>query len=341
MMDTLLVGDLGATKILLEAGRMENGRWRPACNRRYAAAEHPDFDSVLQAFLHDCRTEGQLRDAPARACLGVAGPAFNDRARMTNLGWVVDGGAIGARFGIAGVRVVNDFAAAASGIEMLRDEDLAVLQAGEPLRTAPRVVIGAGSGLGVAYLLCTGSGYQVLAGEGGHAGFAPAADEQLELWRDLHARLGRVAVEHVVSGPGLVRIHDFVVRTSGGGNSPTAASSGITPAAITQAALDGRDPLCLRALDLFIACYGAVAGDHALTALARGGVYVAGGIAPKILPRLAAGGFLAAFNAKGVHADAARKMPVAVVVNERLGLLGCARLAADGVDPAQPAQHPA
>jgi glucokinase len=219
------------------------------------------------------------------------------------------------------VHIVNDFAAAASGIELLSASDLAVLQAGEPIAQAPRLVIGAGTGLGVAHLVWAGGHYQVIAGEAGHAGFAPAGAEQLELWRDLFARYGRVTVEKVVSGPGLARIYDFIQRAAGG------AGADVTPATIVDGALKG-DAASLRALDLFIACYGEAAGNLALGVLARGGVYIAGGIAPKILPRLQAGGFLAAFNAKGNYADTVRKIPVAVVINERLGLLGSALIAA-------------
>ena len=325
----ILVGDLGATKTLLEVGSLRDGRWQPVFGRRYADAEYPDFDSVLQAFLQEWAAHGRGERTLAQACLGVAGPTFGNRTQMTNIGWVVDGAAVSARFGIGRVQVVNDFAAAASGVELLQDADCVVMQPGEPNAAAPRVVIGAGSGLGVAYLISNAAGYQVIAGEAGHAGFAPSTAEQNELWRDLQARQGRVAAEHVVSGPGLVRIHDFIVRSSGRPPPPGAASPvAVTPAAITRAALEAGDPVCLRSLDLFIDCYGDVAGNHALAVLARGGVYIAGGIAPKILPRLLEGRFLAAFNAKGAHTAALRKMPVSVVTNEKLGLLGCALLAA-------------
>jgi glucokinase len=324
----ILVGDIGATKTLLEVGAMRDGRWRPSFGRRYAGADYPDFKTVLEAFLQDWEARGRAGEKLIHACFGVAGPTFDNRTRMTNLAWVVDGNAIRTEFGIAHVRVVNDFAAAASGIEMLQETDLAVLQPGEPVPAAPRVVLGAGSGLGVAYVHWAGASYQVIAGEAGHAGFAPSTLEQLELWRDLYSSQGRVAAERVVSGPGLVRIHEFLARHEARSSVPADLPHvDVTPAAIVHAALQLGDPLCLRALDLFIACYGAVAGDHALAVMARGGVYVAGGIAPKILPHLLAGGFLAAFNARGSHADAVRKIPVAVVTNERLGLLGAAVLA--------------
>jgi glucokinase len=175
-----------------------------------------------------------------------------------------------------------------------------------------------------------GKRYRVIAGEGGHAGFAPADEEQMRLWQALHTQFGRVSVEHVVSGPGLVRIYEFL--RSGMPDAPTLRESlrSEGAAAISRHALEFGDPLACRALDLFIACYGAAAGDHALAVMARGGVYVAGGIARKIFSRLAQGGFVAAFNAKGAHARLSRRIPVTVVTTERLGLLGAALIAARG-----------
>ena len=325
----ILVGDIGATKTLLEIGTLQQGRWQPGFSRRYAGAEHPDFDHVLRAFLRECEAHHGSPVTIVRACFGVAGPVFDNRVQMTNLPWRLDGESIAAAFGIARVRICNDFAAAASGVDLLQAADLVTLQCGEPMAAAPRVVIGAGTGLGVAYLIWGEDGYRAIAGEGGHTGFAPSTPEQLELWRDLHASHGRVVAEDVVSGPGLVSIHAFLSRHASQPGAPaTALPGGDAAAVIARAALESGEPLCLHALDLFLSCYGAIAGDHALAVMARGGVYVAGGIVPKILPRLASGGFLAAFNAKGSYSGAARQIPVHVVTNERLGLLGAALLAA-------------
>ena len=325
----ILAGDVGGTKTLLEVGTLDDGRWQPEFSGRYAAAGHSTFDHVLLRFFADWRATGHTQDPISHACLGVAGPMFGNRVCMTNLPWVVDGASIGAAFNIPSVRVFNDFAAAASGIDLLQDNDRVVLQAGEPLPAAPRLVIGAGTGLGVAFLVRGETGAQVIPGEGGHAGFAPATLEQMALWRDLHARRGRVVVEDVVSGAGLERIYEYLRRTSG-----TQPVTGATSAAaISAAALHpghADHAASLRALDLFIACYGEVAGNYALAALARGGVYVAGGIAPRIVLRMLSGGFLDAFNAKGVYTDTMRKIPVSVVTNERLGLLGCALIATRG-----------
>lgn len=327
-MNMILAGDVGGTKTLLEVGTLADGRWHPVFGARYTAAEHPAFHQVLQRFIEDWRTKCRVRDSVTCACLGVAGPMFDNCVQMTNLPWVVDGPSISAAFDIPSVRVINDFTAAASGIDLLQASDRVVLQAGEPLPTASRLVIGAGTGLGIAYLVRGETGYQVIAGEGGHAAFAPTTLEQMALWRDLYMRQGRVAIEDVVSGRGLVRIYEFIERTQGGGEE----LAEITPATITEAALLSGHAASLRALDLFIACYGEAAGNYALATLARGGVYVTGGIAPRIVSRLLPGGFLEAFNAKGVHTDTARKFPVSVVTNERLGLLGCALIAARGRD---------
>jgi glucokinase len=320
----ILAGDVGATKVLLEVGSVEHGRWRPAFGKRYAASEFADFESVLQSFLSECPARGaqKIREG----CFGVAGPARGNRVQMTNLPWALDGDAISRRFGIGRVRVVNDFAAAAAGIGLLAPTDLVTLQAGEPSPAAPRLVIGAGSGLGVAYAVPVAGRHEVIAGEAGHAGFAPASLEQLELWRDLHARRGRVTAEDVVSGPGLVRVFEFVCRSEGRPPGAVLAEGG-GPPAIVRGALALGEPTCNRALDLFVSCYGSVTGDHALAIMAQGGVYLCGGIAPGILPRLVAGGFGAAFNDKGSHSGLTRKMPIFVVVNEGLGVLGAAALA--------------
>lgn len=324
----ILAGDIGGTKALLLLAALRQGRVEPVLERRYSVASFPHFSAILARFLDECRQHRGHDARLASACFGAAGPVSADCIQMTNLPWRLDAGAIAAEFGIGRVRLVNDFEAAAFGIEALGPGDSAMLQRGEPLAHAARVVIGAGSGLGVAYALPQGKHYQVIAGEGGHAGFAPADDEQMRLWQTLHAQFGRVSVEHVVSGPGLARIYEFLRAELPQAPALRASVRAEGAAAISRYALEQNDPLACRALDLFIACYGAAAGDHALALTARGGVYVAGGIAPKISSRLAAGGFMAAFNAKGAHAQMNLRMPVRVVTTERLGLLGAALIAA-------------
>ncbi|MCU0806208.1 MAG: glucokinase [Burkholderiales bacterium] len=314
----ILAGDIGGTKTLLALCEVRDGaRVSVAFERRFENAAHRGFGEVLAQFLADAARE---RGAPARAeraGFAVAGPVEGGRCRLTNLDWEIDAAALAARFGLASASVLNDFAATATGIDALAPDDLVTLQAGAPVAGAPRVVLGAGTGLGVAHLFWDGSRYRVVPGEGGHAGFAPASEEHAALWQFIYRAQGRVEIEDVLSGHGLERIHAFLA--DGGGTSGLA----LRAPEITAGAVGG-DYLGQRAIDLFVAAYGAVAGDLALGVLARGGVYVAGGIAPKILPRLSAGGFLAAFNAKGRFAEAARLMPVHVVTEERLPLIGAA-----------------
>lgn len=317
-----LAGDVGGTKALLAL--FDRGRAR--FERRYACREFASFEALLERFLADAGATLGTAPQIESACFGVAGPVSGGRATLTNLPWQIDAAALG----LPGVRLLNDFEAGAYALDALGAADLETLQPGAPRDGAPRLLIGAGTGLGVAFLVGRGAALRVVPGEGGHAGFAPADDLQDGLCRHLRPLQGRVEIEHVVSGAGLGRIYGFLRDTGAHRESAATASAiaaGDPAAAIADAALGGSDALAAAALDLFIACYGAAAGDFALATLAHGGVYVAGGIAPKILPRLRAGGFLAAFNAKGTFAAAARECPVHVVTNERLGLLGAAAAA--------------
>ncbi|MCZ7566553.1 MAG: glucokinase [Burkholderiales bacterium] len=327
----ILAGDVGGTKTLLALYARASGLRSPQFEQRYASVEFADFARLLARFFDDAAAALGVRARVARACFGIAGPVLGDRVRVTNLPWEVDARALADAFGIERVRLLNDFAAAAQGVEALGDEDLVTLQPGEPLAEAARVVLGAGTGLGVAYLVAERAGYRVVPGEGGHAGFAPADAEQAALWRYLHADGERVEQEHVLSGAGLARVYEFLRASGRHAESARVAreiAEGDAAAAISRGALELGDPLASAALDLFVRCYGTAAGDHALAVVARGGVYVTGGIAPKILPRLAAGGFVAAFNAKGDFAGLMRRIPVRVVTNEKLGLIGAAFCAA-------------
>jgi glucokinase len=304
----VLCGDIGGTKTLLAIAELAGDRVELILERRYADRDFAAFADLMRTFRDEARIDVE------RSCLGVAGPVDGRRAAVTNFPWEIDADALEAIVG-APVALANDFVAAAHGIDVLDPDDVVTLQAGAPEPRAPQVVIGAGTGLGVAYRVWQGDRYAVIGGEGGHAGFAPADERQAGLWRALHAELGRVRVEHVVSGPGLARIHDFLRDGQGEARAPEEIAS-------------ADDPVARAAVALFLECYGAVAGDHALAILARGGVFLAGGIAPRLVPQLRSGPFLAAFTAKGVHASLAARFPVQVVLNERLGLLGAAKLAA-------------
>lgn len=327
----ILAGDIGGTKTLL---RLETPEGDAVCERRYANRDYADFGALLQDFLGECRVRAGAAPAIGSACLGVAGPVREGNAQLTHGPWRIDAGALRRALGAREVRLLNDFAAAAHGIGSLGPADLETLQAGTPDPARPRVVIGAGTGMGVAYLLVRGGTNIVIAGEGGHAGYAPRDVLQMELWRRLRAAGGRVQVEDVVSGRGIAAVYAFLRERAGEAQrEPEELEPDADAATIAACARSGASALAREALDVFLASFGAAAGDHALTVTARGGVYVAGGIAPKLLWRIGAGGFLRAFNDRGPFSPLARSFPVHVVLNERLGLLGAARLARGGEAP--------
>lgn len=307
----ILCGDIGGTKTLL--GLAQGGRL--VVDRRYANADFADFSDLLAVFFNDAQIHPPH---VLGGCLAIAGPIADDgrSAKLTNLPWNIAADALSSRFGLPDLRLVNDFAAAALGAITAAPAQLVTLQQGEPLATAPCLVVGAGTGLGMAMALPQGPDWQVVPGEGGHVAFAPADDEQLALWAFLQARHGRVTWERVVSGPGLAAIHEFVAGVKA------------SPDRIAAPAMGSEDNIERRSLDLFLAAYGAFAGDMALACLARGGVFLAGGIAAKLLPALRQGRFLAAFNAKAEHTAIARRMPVHVAIDPLLGLHGALRLAA-------------
>lgn len=299
-----LACDLGGTKVLL-ALVDDAGGLHEEC--RLASADFPDFTALLGHYL------GEVRVRPEGGCCAVAGPVAADgcTARITNLPWLIDTGMLEAHFGIGRLRLINDFAGAALGIAALAPGQFETLQAGTPEPQGVRLVIGAGTGLGMAMLIHDGTDWRVLPGEGGHIAFAPADTQQQQIWSALHAEYGRVTCERVISGPGLVLLHRIL------------AGKTLDAAAISAAALAG-DAEARGSLHVFLAAYGAFAGDMALATLARGGVYLAGGIAAKVLPLLRDDPFLDAFNAKAEHAELAAQMPVHVVTDDRLGLLGAA-----------------
>lgn len=320
----ILAGDVGGTKTLLALARVEGARVDLRFERLYANAPLEEFPPLLGRFLTEARSALGDFDLEG-ACLGAAGPVQANVAELTNRPWRIDGNALARRFDLPPLRVINDFAAAASGVEALGPADLLTLQDGVPEAHGNRVVLGAGTGLGVAFAIHAAGQWRTLAGEGGHAGFAPESPAQAELVEWVRATEGRVSVEHLLCGRGLLRIHAFLGERAG--LAPEGAPT--EPAEVTRRALAG-DPLAEAALELFLACYGQVAGDLALTVLARGGVFVAGGIAARFAARIAASGFMSAFLAKGPWARTLAQVPVHLVTNERLGLLGAALHAARG-----------
>lgn len=314
----ILGGDLGGTKTLLALAEPHASGLHIVGEQRYASQDYSSFDDLLGDFL-----AGAPRiDA---ACFGVAGPTNGRDAKLTYLPWQLSANSLEQAFRLNRVILANDFAAAAHGLSLVAPAQLQTLQSGDPLSAAPRVILGAGTGLGVAGMIKDGEAYRIVPGEGGHFGFAPQTPEQLELAHWLLAQNGRVTVEDVVSGPGLAKIYAFL------GGRPQ------QPEAIGLSATHNTDPVAKHAVELWLAAYGAFAGDLALHWLARGGVYLAGGIAAKLLPHFGPQVFLDAFNAKREHQAITQQMPVHLVGEQRLGLLGALAIANEAKDhPAHP-----
>ncbi|MDP2751287.1 MAG: glucokinase, partial [Rhodocyclaceae bacterium] len=265
--------------------------------RYLTCADYPDFESVLADYL------ASFNDKITGGCLAVAGPVADDgkSARITNLPWTVEVEALSARFGLPPLMLVNDFAAAALGVTVA--DSLITLQEGIPLPHAPRLVVGAGTGLGMAILIPDGIGWRVLPGEGGHAGFSPQNETQMRIHATLLAEQGaggRVTCGQLISGPGFTTIHRILTGET------------LAPADITAPC----------SIDVFLSAYGAFAGDMALTILARGGVFLAGGIIEKFIGKRDLTPFLEAFHAKAPHVNIMRQLPIYAVIDPALGLKG-------------------
>lgn len=315
----ILAGDVGGTKTLLGLFEPADRRPRPIVVQSYPTKAFDSFVAILDAFARDV---GRRLDVEAAAA-GVAGPVVERRARLTNVEWDVSAGEIGERLGTPRVWLLNDLEALAYSAEVLTPDEFALLQRGVMRADGNAVVIAAGTGLGEAYLHRVDGRLRPVASEGGHADFAPRTDREVELLRMLREQYGRAEVEHVLSGPGLLNLHRFTHAGQECG-----AVRGLTPevgpAVISQAALAGHCPACVEALSMFVSAYGAEAGNLALRGVATSGVYIGGGMAPKILRALQDGRFLDAFRAKGVMSDLLIQMPVKVILNQEAGLVGAA-----------------
>jgi glucokinase len=339
----VLAGDIGGTNTRLalidcKAGEA-SGRpiFTTVAEQTYPSAAHGSLDAIAEIFLA-AHAKGRAID---RACFGIAGPVENNICRATNLPWVIDGRAIAAKLGIARVILVNDFYAAALGVAVVSSEHLVPLGGGPPIERGPIVVLGAGTGLGEAFLIWspTDDRYQVISSEGGHTDFPARTALEIALLQYLTTKYGRASCERVLSGQGLIDIFGFLsqepscqalirpettaalgARQGGDGHDPAAV--------ISQRGLSGSDPICELALAMFCNVLGAVAGNLGLSLLATGGVFVAGGIAPRVLPYLQKGGFREAFERKGRLHPLVAKLPAFVVTHPQLGLLGAAKVAA-------------
>jgi glucokinase len=321
----ILAGDIGGTHARLalydDAGRTL------AFERTYENAEHTDPEAVLTRFREDAGRTGVRA-----AALAIAGPVLGGRVRMTNLAWTFDEAALSAFLGGTPVRLLNDLEAAAYGVLVLAPGDFRELAAGAEARRGNAVVIAAGTGLGEALVGWHGDVPVALASEGGHADFAPEGETELALLAWLRRTHPHVSWEHVVSGPGVVAVYEFL-RDSGRAEEPAAlrarlAAASDRGAVITAAAIAGEHPICEQALGIFVRCYGAEAGNLALKGLATGGVYVAGGIAPHVLQGPWADRFVAALVAKGRYEELLRRVPVRVVLSGGASLVGSASVAA-------------
>jgi len=320
----ILAGDIGGTKTDLA---IFDSDLRLMTRRHYESRHHASLDDIVRLFLSDRRTEVQY------ACFGVAGPVQGDSVKTTNLPWTVVGSALARMLGVKTVRLINDLEATAFGAGVLTNADTVVLHEGTPGIAGNAAVIAAGTGLGEAGLFWNGRGHQPYSSEGGHATFAPANDLEVELLRHLALQFGHVSFERVLSGPGLVNLYAFL-RDSGRHLEPPwladAMRAGDPPAVISGSALDGTSELCTASLDLFASVYGSEAGNLALKMAATGGIYVAGGIAPKIVEWLNRGTFMRAFLNKGRMRPFLETIPVTVVMNPLVNLLGAARAARRG-----------
>lgn len=306
----ILAGDVGGTKTLLALARREQGGLVIEREKRFDTASYASLVPMAHDFL--------AGEKASSACFGIAAPITGRKLRLTNRDFLIDADALQSQCRIDRVDLINDFAAIGHGLEVLREEEFAVLQQGHAQVDATRVLIGAGTGLGQAILAWQGEHYAVLSTEGGHTDFAPQDEEQIALWRALSAQYGHVSYERILSGPGLVDLFRFCAGAQG------RRVEELDAAAISASALAGNDEAALGALRLFVRIYGQQAGNLALTALARGGVYVAGGIAPQILAFMQQGEFMAAFRAKGRYQGLLGEIPVKVVLNPKVGLLGAA-----------------
>lgn len=318
----LLVGDLGGTKMNLAIISDEAGIRDPLVEATLPSGDYPSFEALLEAFLR------QVKHPVDRAVFGVAGPVLNGRADVTNLEFIVDEEQVRSALGLKAVRLLNDLAAVAYGIPLLRPHELLTLNEGERVPGGALGVVAPGTGLGEAYLTWDGSRYRPQPSEGGHASFAPTDPQQTEMLQYLLGRHDHISVERVCSGSGIPNIYDFLNET-GFAAEPAwlaeqlAASSDRTPL-IIQAASAGQCALCEETLRIFVSILGAEAGNLALKVMATGGVYLAGGIPPRILPALIEGPLMSSFCEKGRMSVLLERIPLSVVLNPKTALLGAA-----------------
>ena len=320
----ILAGDVGGTNARLAIVELQGRSARFVHQNRYPSGEYPGLAPIVRRFLEETGTR------PDRACLAIACPVVGDDCTAPNLPWTVNARALAAEIEIPRTAIINDFVAVGYGVELLTPTDLVTLQEGSPEPRGPIALIGAGTGLGEGFLIWQDDHYRVLASEGGHTDFAPSGELQIGLLRSLREQLGRVSWERLLSGPGIVNIYRYLLES---GVAPEQASvraeldAEDDAAVIVRHGLDRKDCLSVKALELFWEALGAEAGNLALTIVATGGVYVAGGIVPRIAQQLDSGPFVTAFRNKGRLAPLLARIPVHVIMHPGVGMLGAAAVA--------------
>lgn len=343
----ILAGDIGGTKTNLALYEWTNERVDPIRLESFHSADYTSLEDILSEFLspptapvvvgsdqsnvsekEGLQTASEMK--VTAACFGIAGPVIDNHCETTNLPWVVDGLTIADRFAVPRVQLLNDLEATAYGILSLRPDELEVLNAGNPPKKRQALaLIAAGTGLGEAILFWDGKSYRPMPSEGGHADFGPNNDQEIELLRYLRSQYLHVSYERILSGPGLHAIYEFLRDTKK--NEPTwlmeKIKAGNPAAEIAQAGLQGQAEIATQALELFASIYGAESGNLALKALSLDGVYVGGGIAPKLITKLKDGTFMKGFLNKGRYKKLLSKMPVKVIMNQQTALLGAASVA--------------
>lgn len=323
----ILAGDIGGTKTTLAFFTIDGDRLKLNVEDTYPSREHESLDEIISQFV----SRNSL--SVNYACFGVAGPVKDGRCETTNLPWIIDAKILAAELGIEGLWLINDLEATAYGIKALEPKYFAILNNGASDAKGNAAVIAAGTGLGEAGFYWDGRQHLPFACEGGHADFAPRNEIEMELLEHLLKAYSHVSYERVLSGPGLFNIYSFLRETGRYGKEPDWLSEKISrgddpSSAVSESALAGNCELCVKAMDIFVSIYGAEAGNLALKTLATGGVYVGGGIAPKIIKKLTDGNFMKAFITKGRMEHLMQEMPVSVILNDKTALLGAARYAA-------------
>lgn len=322
----LLAGDIGGTNTRLAFFEGIPDRLHPVSLEIFPSPQFSSLTDIVRKFR---AAHAQPVDA---VCFGLPGAVVNGRVETTNLPWIVDARQMASDLGLGPITLINDLLANAHGIPLLEEADFVLLNPGVPNNDGNRALISAGTGLGEAGLYADNrGGYHPFASEGGHADFAPRNELEIDLLRFLMARYEHVSYERVLSGPGLHNIYQFL-RDTGRGEEPTwladQIAQGDPSAAISKSALEGTSAICVQALDIFVSLYGAEAGNLALKILATGGIYVGGGIAPKIVRKLSSTSFMKSFSAKGRFATVLKDIPVRVITNDKTALLGAGRVAA-------------